>query len=46
MNYNILPIEIIRIIQEYSFAKCLNCNQLKQFDYLQHKIKIFKGIEQ
>jgi hypothetical protein len=42
MYYDVLPIEIIHIIQEYSFAKCQNCNQIKQFDKLQHKIKIFK----
>lgn len=42
MLFNKLPIEIMHIIEEYIFGKCENCNQLKHFNVLQSKIKIFK----
>lgn len=42
MSFDILPKSVKNIIKEYLFGKCQNCNQIKQFDSLQHKIKIFK----
>ena len=42
MLCNKLPIEVIHIIEEYIFGKCNSCNQLKHFNVLQSKIKIFK----
>lgn len=42
MLFNKLPVEIKHIIKKYLFAECQNCSQIKQFDSLQHAIKIFK----